>query len=328
MSKITGSYYPFGLKHKGYNNIVNGTDHPYGFGGKEEQDELGLGWIDITARNYDPALGRWMNIDPLAELMRRHSPYNYAFDNPIYFIDPDGMMPFGNCCGGIGKGIARAFETKINEISDSIKDGWNNVTSTVSSWFSGGSSSSSSPSSQSSSSKIGSGVELDSEESTGNPLNSQTNTAEHPEDNLKLDGDVLMQAADLASNKQNTGNRTKNGTDPKKIKQKTAIERVEKMVENPKNVLDGIKLGNDIADGVGKINGSLNSNNTAGEVSTGDMQTVTITRPVHVAAPYANQGLRITTKTIDTTVNSQNAAATKLKYQRQIDSIKRVHNNN
>jgi len=87
------NYYPFGLKHKGYNNVINGTDHPYGFGGKEEQDELGLGWIDITARNYDPALGRWMNLDPLAEQMRRHSPYNYAFDNPIYWIDPDGLSP-------------------------------------------------------------------------------------------------------------------------------------------------------------------------------------------------------------------------------------------
>ena len=89
------NYYPFGLKHKGYNNVVTSTNIALKkkFGGKEYQDELGLGWIDITARNYDPSLGRWMNIDPLAEFMRRHSPYNYAFDNPIYFIDADGMAP-------------------------------------------------------------------------------------------------------------------------------------------------------------------------------------------------------------------------------------------
>ncbi|PKP14551.1 MAG: hypothetical protein CVU07_14290, partial [Bacteroidetes bacterium HGW-Bacteroidetes-23] len=91
---------PLGLKHKGYNFVVNGKDHPSaalraGFGNKEEQDEFGLGWIDITARNYDPALGRWMNLDPLAEAMRRHSPYNYAFDNPVYFMDADGMFPTG-----------------------------------------------------------------------------------------------------------------------------------------------------------------------------------------------------------------------------------------
>ncbi|MGW9684910.1 Ig-like domain-containing protein [Flagellimonas sp. 2504JD1-5] len=96
------NYYPFGLKHKGYNDAVsplgNSVAQKWKFGGKELDDSFNgeLDTYDFGARNYDPALGRWMNIDPMAEAMRRHSPYNYALNNPMFFIDPDGRSPIGH----------------------------------------------------------------------------------------------------------------------------------------------------------------------------------------------------------------------------------------
>ena len=102
-------YYPFGLTHEGYstgnkkkfekvnNNIVLtpvnpfiGDSYKYGFGGKEYDDSMDINTYDFGARNYDPALGRWMNIDPLAEDYYDQSAYNYALNNPAFFIDPDG----------------------------------------------------------------------------------------------------------------------------------------------------------------------------------------------------------------------------------------------
>ncbi|WP_281337288.1 RHS repeat-associated core domain-containing protein [Flavobacterium eburneipallidum] len=87
------NYYPFGLKHKGYNSNNAQLDYKYKYNGKELQDELELNLYDYGARNYAPALGSWMNVDPLAQKMPGVSPYTYCLNNPIVLTDPDGREP-------------------------------------------------------------------------------------------------------------------------------------------------------------------------------------------------------------------------------------------
>ena len=85
-------YYPFGLQHKG-EGLFHESGTPtnrFQFNGIEHNEELGL---DMAAfRSYDPAIGKWLQVDPLSELAPELTPYRMGFNNPISFTDPLGLF--------------------------------------------------------------------------------------------------------------------------------------------------------------------------------------------------------------------------------------------
>ncbi|MDR4953814.1 RHS repeat-associated core domain-containing protein [Chryseobacterium sp. ES2] len=113
-------YYPFGMNHLKTGNAFfgSGSYKNYKYNGKELQE---TGMYDYGARFYMPDLGRWGVADELAEKSRRFSPYTYALDNPIMFVDPDGREAQG-CCGNLWN-LAKTYYSGMYQGARSVATG-------------------------------------------------------------------------------------------------------------------------------------------------------------------------------------------------------------
>ncbi len=85
------AYYPSGTLNPALGTLALPEEYnAYKYNAKELQKEF-VSWLDYGARMLEPAVGRWWVPDPLAENHYNMSPYLYAGNNPILFIDPDGQ---------------------------------------------------------------------------------------------------------------------------------------------------------------------------------------------------------------------------------------------
>ena len=89
------NYYPFGLEHNGYNNVINGTEYNYEtFQGQEISKELGYNMLEFKYRHYDPAIARFVTIDPLTEDYTDWGPYVFSGNRVIDARELEGLEPY------------------------------------------------------------------------------------------------------------------------------------------------------------------------------------------------------------------------------------------
>lgn len=128
------NYYPFGLKHKGYNNNVsslgNSTAQKFGYQKQELTDDLGFDMYEFKYRMHNPSIGRFMQIDPLAEKYVYNGTYNFAENKVIDHIELEGLEGLhhtktdehGNKSHVIQKKVIVLFE-KLEEVPEVLTTG-------------------------------------------------------------------------------------------------------------------------------------------------------------------------------------------------------------
>jgi RHS repeat-associated protein len=153
-------YYPFGLAMSTSWTRETAVNNNYLYNAGSELND-NTQWYEMFFRGYDPALGRMLQIDPVASKYSSLTPYNYAFNDPVAFNDPSGADPFNPYGDALYYGILisnggsiGAYQQRNSEIMDpggrhsgggairmngnSIVINWNNTGNYGGTWSPGG----------------------------------------------------------------------------------------------------------------------------------------------------------------------------------------------
>lgn len=87
----TQDFYPFGLSFHNFNRVTVRPNRRK-FNGVEQIQDLDIDMYQTLFRLYDPAIGRFHQVDPMTDFIPGITPYQFGFNNPIYFNDPDGLL--------------------------------------------------------------------------------------------------------------------------------------------------------------------------------------------------------------------------------------------
>ena len=87
----TTDYYPFGLEFGGDLNIYGSISPTYTYTFQEQEKQLDTGWNSFKWRNYDPAMGRFFNVDPLSDKYSYQSHYNFSENAVVNSRELEGL---------------------------------------------------------------------------------------------------------------------------------------------------------------------------------------------------------------------------------------------